>query len=116
MFDFAELAVRTERRDEPTLEGPPVSGLRIPLGKLGSERSDWAAQRLSGQVTHRSTPPSSPLPCNVIPTTYWARRRWPSSSLSIGDCDVTVTWRYRLGEIYRGLRPLTDVEVRHTST
>src|SRR5436190_22311272 len=52
MFDFAQLAVGAEHRDEPILERPPVSGLRIPLGKLRSERSDWATQLPSGQVTH----------------------------------------------------------------
>ena len=90
MFDFAQLAIGAERRDGPILERPPVSGLRIPLGKLGSERSDWAAQLPSGELL---------IVRRLHDHGYLQRHCYhelgateaASSSLWIGDCDVTVT-------------------------
>jgi hypothetical protein len=83
MFDFAQLAVGAAHRDEPSLERPPVFGLVIPLGKLGSERSDWAAQLQFGRVNHRSTPPSSRLPCDVIAIMNLARRHPPTPVVTV---------------------------------
>ena len=37
MFDFAQLAIRAERRDEPILERPPLAGLSIPLGNTSPD-------------------------------------------------------------------------------